>query len=712
MNILQDLFTAILNMSITASFVAIGVILVRLLLKKVPKLFSYILWTPVLFRVICPFSFASVFSFLRLINLNAQQGRGVEKFVPQNTELMQTPAIQSGIDSIDNAANTSLPQDILAASVNPMHIWMTVLSLIWIVGVIALLFYSVVSYMKIKGKLQTATLVKDNVFETDAVGTAFVCGFIRPKIYVPVNVGDADLSYILAHERTHIRRRDYLIKPLAFLALILHWFNPIMWLSFALMSRDMEMSCDESVLRRLGDGAKSGYSGLLLALSVKRNRLLAVNPLAFCESHVKLRIKNVLNYKKPAFWVIITAAVTVIVAAIGLLANPLDTDINKNGINYGQIKTGTNGNTDDYDYDATDPVEVVRADYMSWLKKDYTISMYVINAEVDEAETQRQLERYKGSELAENRGWTDAYLDQHFIVVKVIYECEIDHTKTYMSDGLLEGYVFLTRDPESGIWTIVDRTSPSDILVKDEIEITKLVEENLAVIMSSPLQSSATGAYIKAHQKEYDMIVSMGEKALPYLIGILDGGAKGLRGNIVMLLCEDIVKNLNENQGSGPETEKLIKEALDSIDKRNALMGYTSSRKDIEPMPELTEEEVAAAYAVVEEYYRAVAAKDAEAILATMYPRENRENNIRGNVSLKRTLLTIDYDSQDSMRRSYKPGGKAIAAENIIVFKVSFKIEYPLKDGGPWKEDIYNNWSMILIRDNKNSPWLIYDQGY
>jgi len=241
------------------------------------------------------------------------------------------------------------------------------------------------------------------------------------------------------------------------------------------------------------------------------------------------------------------------------------------------------------------------------------------------------------------------------------------------------------------------------------------IDKLLSEIMSSPLHSSATGDYIKAHQKEYDEIVSMGEEALPSLIGILNGGDKGLRGNIVMLLCEDIVKNLNENRENNPETEKLIKEALSSVDNWNIMMGYTSLRKDTEPMPEFTKEEVAAARAVVEEYYRAVAAKDAEAILATMYPRERltMDRVKSGNIQLygteKRTLLTIDYDSQDSMRKSYKPG---IAAENIIVFKVSFNIEYPLKDGGPWNEGIYNNWSMILIRDGENSPWLIYDQGY
>jgi beta-lactamase regulating signal transducer with metallopeptidase domain len=322
MSLLQDLFISIVNMSITASYVAIGIILVRLLLRKAPKVFSYILWIPVLFRLVCPFSFDSAFSFFNLINLNAKQGIGISELVPQNIGLMHTPAIQSGIGSIDSEANASLPSAIPVASVNPMQIWMAVFSLIWIFGVIALLVYSIVSYAKIKRKLQTATRVDGNVFETNAIGTAFVCGFIRPKIYVPANIGDANLSYILEHERTHIRRKDYLIKPIAFLALILHWFNPLMWLCFALMSRDMEISCDESVLHRLGEGAKGGYSNSLLSLAVKRKGLLAANPLAFGESHVKTRIKNILNFKKPAFWVIMVAVVAVCAAAIAFAANP------------------------------------------------------------------------------------------------------------------------------------------------------------------------------------------------------------------------------------------------------------------------------------------------------------------------------------------------------------------------------------------------------
>lgn len=324
MSLLGDLFMTIVNMSITASCVAVGVILVRLLLKKAPKIFSYVLWAPVLFRLVCPFSFDSAFSFFNLVSLDAKQGSEAYEFVSPDTGVIQTPAIRADIGSFDSAANVSLPAADPTASADPVQIWLAVLSLVWILGVITLLTYSIVSYVKTRGKLRTATLVEGNVFETDAVETAVVCGFIRPKIYVPLNIRDTDLSYILEHERTHIRRKDHLVKPLAYLALILHWFNPLMWLCFSLMSRDMEMSCDESVLRKLGDSAKRGYSSSLLSLAVRRKGLLAANPLAFGENHVKTRIKNILDFRKPAFWVTVVAVIAVCAAVIAFTTDKKD----------------------------------------------------------------------------------------------------------------------------------------------------------------------------------------------------------------------------------------------------------------------------------------------------------------------------------------------------------------------------------------------------
>lgn len=324
MNTLQFFFTSILNMGITAAYVALIVILARFALRKVPKIFSYALWSVVLFRLICPLSITTDFSLLGMLNMDSQSNTEVMKYVPNDIGIVRSPTIQSGISSIDNAVNSSLPQAVSTTSVNPMQIWMSVLSLIWLTGMVAILAYSVISYIKIKRRLQTATHVKDNIYESDRINTAFVCGFIYPKIYVPVNVGDADLHYILEHERTHIRRKDYLIKPFAFFALILHWFNPLMWLSFALMSRDMEMSCDESVLRKISQDDRGGYSSSLLSLSVKRSGLFTANPLAFGESHVRARIKNILNYKKPAFWMVVISVITVIIVGIILVVNPVD----------------------------------------------------------------------------------------------------------------------------------------------------------------------------------------------------------------------------------------------------------------------------------------------------------------------------------------------------------------------------------------------------
>ncbi|MFZ7103012.1 MAG: M56 family metallopeptidase [Peptococcaceae bacterium] len=435
MSVLQDLFTTILEMSVTASYVALGVILIRLLLKKAPKLFSYLLWFPVFFRLVCPVSFAAAFSFLRLVNLNAQQGKGIMKFIPQNIGLLSMPAVQSGPAGINHTMDT-LPQVLPAAGINPVEIWPAALSLIWIAGVIALSIYSIVSYVKIKRRLQTATLKADNVFETDAVDTAFVCGFIRPQIYVPLNIGDSDLTYILEHERTHIRRRDYLIKPLAFLALILHWFNPLMWLSFALMNRDLEMSCDESVLHKLGDNAKGGYSGSLLTLSVQKKEFFTVNPLAFGENHVKARIKNVVSYQRPALGLILIALAVVVTAFLVFTANPPET----------------------------------------------------FDPEKTEAEVQN------------------------------------------FSTGIIGG-----------------ADGPTEIVIKP-VNTAGLVAKALQTIMSLPQESSNPQDYIKAHQTEYDTILALDVKALPYLFTEFEkGGQRGLQGQIMAKLCKEIL--FEENIG-------------------------------------------------------------------------------------------------------------------------------------------------------------------
>lgn len=308
---MDKVFLQVLNMSITSCYVILFVIVARLFLKKAPKIFSYALWSVVLFRLICPFSFESVFS---LIPINTQT-------VPTNIMYSQTPQIYSGITVIDQAANNSLPTPVTGASVNPMQIWIALGEAVWLFGLAVLLIYCVFTAIKLYLKLKPAKLLFDNVYEMNGIETPFVFGAIKPKIYLPISLSENERTYIIKHEQTHIKRFDHIIKPFAFLVLSIHWFNPLVWVAFFLMSEDMELSCDESVIKQLGSEIKKDYSASLLSLSTGR-RIIGGCPLAFGENNTKGRIINILNYKKPTFWVVIVAVVAVVAICFGLLSNP------------------------------------------------------------------------------------------------------------------------------------------------------------------------------------------------------------------------------------------------------------------------------------------------------------------------------------------------------------------------------------------------------
>ena len=310
---MSQLFVEILNMSLTASYVIIFVILIRLLLRKAPKAISYTLWGVVGFRLVIPFSFESVISLLpRRINTSP---------IPQNIIYQENPQINTGIDIMDSVVNNSLPVGTVEASANPVQIVTGIVAYIWILGIIALILYSLASIFKLKRQLKSAKLITLNIYEAKNLKTPFVLGLIRPKIYLPFGLKTEEKEYILLHEQMHIKRKDHIIKPFAFLILTIHWFNPLVWISFILMSKDMEMSCDERVLREMDGENKKSYANSLLSLARKRH-ILNGSPLAFGEGSVKGRIKNVLSYKKPRFWLIIILVIVVTAVGIGLISNP------------------------------------------------------------------------------------------------------------------------------------------------------------------------------------------------------------------------------------------------------------------------------------------------------------------------------------------------------------------------------------------------------
>ncbi|MBQ7922118.1 MAG: M56 family metallopeptidase [Clostridia bacterium] len=321
---MTEIFLHIVNMSITASILAVIVLLLRLLLKKAPKWISVLLWGLVAIRLICPFAVESPFSLMPKTDWVEQEA------VPEKDLFLNS--VSDNIEPIDFS---SLRGDITIHYYpleNPeieIHRGVSisfVLSCVWIAGMAVLILHTVISTVRLRKSIGAAIRVRDNIWESSAVDSPFVLGLFLPRIYVPRGMTEEDLAYVIAHEEAHIRRKDHWWKPFGFLLLTLHWFNPVMWLSYILLCRDIEMACDERVVKEYDEGQRADYSEALLECSVKRSALrrtmISACPLAFGEVSVKQRIKSVLNYKKPAFWIVVVAVIACTVTAVCFLTNP------------------------------------------------------------------------------------------------------------------------------------------------------------------------------------------------------------------------------------------------------------------------------------------------------------------------------------------------------------------------------------------------------
>ena len=310
---MNELFLKIINMSISASWLVLAVLILRFVLKKAPKWINVLLWGIVAIRLICPFSFESTLSLIPSAET-----------IPLNIGMDTTPTINSGISAINNAVNPIISQSntpMAGASVNLLQITIGIYEYIWIFGMIALALYTAISYWRLRRKVDTAVRYKDNIFQSENVSFPFVLGIIKPRIYLPFKMNGQYLEYVVAHEQAHICRKDHWWKPLGFLLLTIHWFNPLMWLAYVLLCRDIELACDEKVIKELGNEQRGDYTQALVACSVNR-RMIAACPLAFGEVSVKERVKSVMNYKKPAFWVIIISVIVCVGVAVCFLTNP------------------------------------------------------------------------------------------------------------------------------------------------------------------------------------------------------------------------------------------------------------------------------------------------------------------------------------------------------------------------------------------------------
>lgn len=315
-------FIKLLNMSIAASWLVLAVILLRFVLKKAPKWVNPLLWGVVALRLVMPFSVESVLSLIP----SAQTVSTVPAGIQSQPEAVR-PVIDSGVRFIDNAVNPVISQAFVNAPspeavAEPVLRAADVAAMVWALGIAALLLCAALSWLRLRSRVSTAVRLRDNVYQSEFVYSPFVLGMFRPKIYLPFAIDSADAEYVIAHERAHIARRDTWIKPMGYLLLCVYWFNPVMWLAYVLLCRDIEYACDERVVSAYTPAERADYSEALLTCSVKRAHIAAC-PVAFGEASVKDRVKRVLNYKKPAFWIAEAAVAAVVVVAVCFLTDPV-----------------------------------------------------------------------------------------------------------------------------------------------------------------------------------------------------------------------------------------------------------------------------------------------------------------------------------------------------------------------------------------------------
>lgn len=312
-----DIFLYIVNTGISASWAVLAVILLRFLLKKTSRQLLCLLWCVVAIRLICPVSFASVFSLIPSA-----------KTISSDITTTQYPRIDTGITVLDESLNPVIGKTFapsIGSDVNPMEMFVFVFAVVWLIGLMLLLAYAVITGLRLSKKVETAVLLRDNIYQSERVISPFVFGIYKPRIYLPYRIMDQDAEYVIAHELAHIRRKDYLWKPFGFFLLAFYWFHPLMWIGYILYCRDMELACDEKVVQSLDRNSRAKYSQALLNCSVNKP-IPVVCPLAFAEVRVKERVKAVLKYKKPALGLMIVAIVLCVLVSFCLLTNPINSE--------------------------------------------------------------------------------------------------------------------------------------------------------------------------------------------------------------------------------------------------------------------------------------------------------------------------------------------------------------------------------------------------
>ncbi len=406
---MEYIFLKILNLSIAASWLILFVILFRAVFKSAPKWIVLILWSIVGLRLVFPFHIESVLSLIPS-----------SQIITPSVLLSEKPAIDSGIEVIDNVVNPVFTESFRpdpAASVNPLQIWNHIFSVLWIIGVVLLAIYGIVTYLALKKRVSESIKDSEGIYLCDGIETPFILGIIRPRIYLPSGINKEERSHVLAHELRHLKRKDHLIKPLAYLISIIHWFNPLVWLSYHLFSKDLEEACDEAVIRDMDPNGRKAYATTLVGCSADKKTVFSY-PLAFSETGVKDRVKNVLNYRKPSKKLIIGFLVVCCIAAVCFLSDPK----RKKTVFVGNFSFETTGILDlEQDNDNES------AQYLVWASEVYTLTdkekelgLLLARADWQGSAKESAIEQ-KAFQVKLHRLWTDVVEEEDRVVFRVYY---------------------------------------------------------------------------------------------------------------------------------------------------------------------------------------------------------------------------------------------------------------------------------------------------
>lgn len=317
---MENVFVEILNMGLTATWVVLAILAVRALCHKAPRSLLVGLWALVGLRLVCPFLAESILSLIPSAEI-----------VSPEILFAERPTIHTGVAMLNSTVNPLISEHLSPwysvsgtpiDSVNPMQIVAFVAAVIWIIGMAVMFIYSLSAYLWLRCKVKVSLCLRDNIYLCDSIATPFVFGIIKPRIYLPSGMEEGEMACVIAHEAAHIRRKDHWWKTIAFFLLSVYWFQPLLWISYLLFSKDIERACDERVVREMEPEERKGYAEALVACSVQKRRMFAC-PLAFGEVGVKNRVKSVLNYKKSAFWLVAVTVLAGVAVAVCFLTNPV-----------------------------------------------------------------------------------------------------------------------------------------------------------------------------------------------------------------------------------------------------------------------------------------------------------------------------------------------------------------------------------------------------